>query len=82
MNTLLFLLVGLTVGFAVAKPRGLSVTAFSVAGVVGALLGGFLLSSLGPAMRGLVGSALAATIGAILAILLLGLIQRITRTAL
>lgn len=70
MNVLLFLLVGVLAGTYAAKRTAMSHLAASAVGVSGALLGGFLLGML--ALRGLFGSLLSATTGALILLLLVG----------
>ena len=70
MNVLLFALIGLAAG--AIGTRGASIpprTAYIV-GTLGAVLGGFLLSALGPVFRGPIGSILAAAAGALVVLLL------------
>lgn len=80
MNVLLFLFIGLGAGAIAAKAgtaNGSRRTYFAV-GVSGAILGGFLLSGIGLLDRGLFPSLFTATAGAIVLLLLLHSIPRIT----
>ena len=75
MTTLIYsLLVGLAVGWLAGKimtGRSLAPARSLVAGVIGAVLGGFLFGLLGFTVGGLLGSLVTATIGAILLLFLL-----------
>ena len=68
MNVLLFLLVGMATGALVARMNRSSrgTPAALLLGVAGAFIGGFLMGALGFPFRGLYGSLIAATAGAVL----------------
>jgi uncharacterized membrane protein YeaQ/YmgE (transglycosylase-associated protein family) len=80
MDFLWFILIGLAAGWLagqVMRGGGFGVIGDIVVGVIGALLGGFLFSTLGVSGGGgLLGSLIVATIGAIVLLLLLRLIKR------
>lgn len=79
MNLVLFLLIGLAAGFLagqVMKGGGFGLVGDMIVGVIGALLGGWVLGQLGIAFGGLVGSLVTAFIGACLLIFLLRLIKK------
>jgi uncharacterized membrane protein YeaQ/YmgE (transglycosylase-associated protein family) len=80
MSLLWFILVGIVAGWlagVVMKGGGYGVIGDLVVGVIGALIGGYVFSSLGvSAGGGLIGSIIVATIGAIILIFVLRLIKR------
>jgi uncharacterized membrane protein YeaQ/YmgE (transglycosylase-associated protein family) len=80
MEFIWFILIGLVAGWLaglLVKGGGFGVIGDIVVGVIGALLGGFIFSSLGVSTGGgLLGSIIVATIGAILLIFILRLIKR------
>ena len=74
MNVLLFLLVGVIAGTVATRVKAAPRPwLFLALGSSGALLGGFILSSLGPFARGFYGSLLTATAGAALLLFVAGL---------
>jgi uncharacterized membrane protein YeaQ/YmgE (transglycosylase-associated protein family) len=77
MNWLLFLLIGLVAGWLagkIVKGKGFGFIGNLVVGVVGALLGGWLFDLLNLPQGGLVLSLIAALVGAIILLWLVGLI--------
>ena len=73
------LIVGLIAGWLagiIMKGRGFGLVGNLIVGVVGALLGGFLLGALGIFTSGLVGNLISATIGAVVLLFLIGLIKK------
>ena len=69
MNLVLFLLIGLVAGWLagqIMKGRGLGLIGNLVVGVIGAFLGGYLFGWLDIPIGGLVGTLIAATVGAII----------------
>jgi uncharacterized membrane protein YeaQ/YmgE (transglycosylase-associated protein family) len=79
MYLIWFLLIGLLAGFLasrIMKGPELSVAGMLVLGVVGAVIGGFLLRLVGLAAYGLIGSLVTATIGAVVLIWLVGKMRR------
>ncbi len=80
MGFLWFILIGLAAGWLAGRVmRGSSFGAVGdiAVGVVGALIGGFLFRTLGLSLRGgLLGSLVVATIGAVLLLYLLRVVER------
>ena len=78
MEIVWFILIGLCAGWLAAqltKGSGLGLVGDVVVGVVGALLGGFLFRQMGVATSGLGGQLIVATVGAIVLLVLLRLVQ-------
>jgi uncharacterized membrane protein YeaQ/YmgE (transglycosylase-associated protein family) len=78
MEIVWFILIGLCAGWLAAqitKVSGLGLVGNVVVGVVGALLGGFLFRQMGVATSGLGGQLIVATVGAIVLLVLLRLVQ-------
>jgi uncharacterized membrane protein YeaQ/YmgE (transglycosylase-associated protein family) len=76
---IMFLVVGLVAGWLaglVLKHRGIGWLGYLIIGVLGALLGGFLFDLLGLSAHGFIGSLIMATGGAIVLLMLLGLIKK------
>ncbi len=73
-----FILIGLGAGWLAGRlmKGGFGLLGDLVIGLIGALLGGFLFSETGVGPTGLAGALLAATVGAILLLLLLNLIKK------
>ncbi len=73
-----FILIGLGAGWLSGRlmKGGFGLLGDLVIGLIGALLGGFLFSETGVGPTGLAGALLAATVGAILLLLLLNLIKK------
>lgn len=80
MDFLWFILIGLCAGWLAGqlmKGSGFGVVGDMIVGVIGALLGGFVFSTLGiVVMGGLLGSLIVATIGALLLLFLLRFVKR------
>lgn len=80
MELLWFILIGLAAGWLAGqfmKGSGYGAVGDIVVGVIGALVGGFLFSTLGVSTGGgLIGSLIVATIGAIVLLYLLRLLHR------
>jgi uncharacterized membrane protein YeaQ/YmgE (transglycosylase-associated protein family) len=80
MEFVWFILIGLVAGWLagqLVKGGGFGVIGDIIVGVLGAVLGGFLFSSLGVSPDGgLLGSIVVATIGAIILILILRAVKR------
>jgi uncharacterized membrane protein YeaQ/YmgE (transglycosylase-associated protein family) len=79
MDIVWFLIIGVVAGWLagqIVKGGGFGLLGDLIVGVIGALLGGFLLGHLGLFPAGLIGSILTATIGAIVLLFLLRLIKR------
>ncbi|QLA15735.1 GlsB/YeaQ/YmgE family stress response membrane protein [Desulfolutivibrio sulfoxidireducens] len=82
MNDLLwFLLVGLIAGWlagSLVKGGGFGLVGDLCVGVLGAVLGGYLFGSAGIGVGGLLGSILVATLGAVILLVLLRVVRRLT----
>jgi len=79
MEFIWFIIVGLVAGWlagVIMKGGGYGVIGDIVVGIVGAVLGGWLFSTMGVATGGLLGAIIVATIGAIILIALLRVIKR------
>lgn len=76
-NLIIFLLVGLAAGWAASKvmKSRMGIGGYLVVGVIGAFLGGFLLGLLGLSAYGLIGTFIAAFVGAVTLIYLVRLIR-------
>jgi uncharacterized membrane protein YeaQ/YmgE (transglycosylase-associated protein family) len=78
MGIIWFLLIGLCAGWLagkVVKGGGFGLVGDLIVGVIGALIGGFLFGQLGISQGGLIGELLAATVGAIILLLILRFIR-------
>jgi uncharacterized membrane protein YeaQ/YmgE (transglycosylase-associated protein family) len=74
MGILWFLLIGLCAGWLagqIIKGNSFGLIGNLIVGVIGALIGGFLFGELGLSQGGLLGSLVAATVGAVILLLLL-----------
>ena len=79
MNLLWFLLIGVAAGWLasqIMKGGGSGLVTDLIMGVIGSILGGFLFSLLGLSADGAIGSLVTATVGAIVLIAGLRLINR------
>jgi uncharacterized membrane protein YeaQ/YmgE (transglycosylase-associated protein family) len=79
MNLLIFLLIGALAGWlagVILKGRGFGVIGNIVIGVIGAFLGGWLLPTLGVHLGGDIGTFIAALIGALVLLFIVGLAKR------
>ncbi|HEY5783133.1 MAG TPA: GlsB/YeaQ/YmgE family stress response membrane protein [Lysobacter sp.] len=79
MQLLIFLLIGALAGWlagVIMKGRGFGVIGNIVIGVIGAFLGGWLLPKLGLHLGGDVGTFIAALIGALILLFIVGLVKR------
>ena len=79
MDIVWFLLIGLAAGWLasqVMKGGSSSLVTDLIMGVIGSILGGFLFGAIGLAATGLIGSLVTATVGAIVLIAGLRLINR------
>ncbi|MBN8739869.1 MAG: hypothetical protein BGP24_23165 [Lysobacterales bacterium 69-70] len=77
---LVWLVVGAVAGWLagqIVKGHGFGLVGNIVVGIVGAFLAGWLLPGLGLGLSGIVGSIIYAAIGAIILLLLIGLIKRV-----
>jgi uncharacterized membrane protein YeaQ/YmgE (transglycosylase-associated protein family) len=75
-----FLLIGLIAGWLAGmmmKGSGYGMIGDIVIGIVGAVVGGYVLSWLGLAAYGLIGALITATIGAVILIFLIHLVKRV-----
>ena len=78
-SLLIWLIVGAVAGWLagqIVKGHGFGLVGNIVVGIVGAFLAGWLLPGLGLGLSGIVGSIIYAAIGAIILLLLIGLIKR------
>lgn len=76
---IIFLLVGAVAGWLagqIVKGHGFGLIGNIIVGIVGAFLAGWLLPGLGLGLGGIVGSIVYAAVGAIILLLLIGLIKR------
>lgn len=79
MNLLIFLILGALAGWlagVVMKGRGFGLVGNMVVGVLGAFLGGWLLPRLGLAIGGDFGGFITAFIGAVLLLVILGVLKK------
>lgn len=79
MNFVWFLLIGLVAGFVAGKiwkGSGFGLIGDLVIGVVGAILGGWVLGLLGISFGGLIGALVTAVIGALLLLWIVRLIKK------
>lgn len=79
MDLVWFILIGIVAGWLagqIMKGGGYGLIGDLVLGVIGAIVGGFLLGLLGLGASGLIGSLVTATIGAIVLIFISRLIKR------
>jgi uncharacterized membrane protein YeaQ/YmgE (transglycosylase-associated protein family) len=79
MSILWFLLIGLIAGWLagkVIKGNSFGLIGNMIVGVIGALIGGFLFGQMGVSTSGWIGEILAATVGAIILLLLLRLVPK------
>lgn len=77
---LVWLVVGAVAGWLagqIVKGHGFGLIGNIIVGIVGAFLAGWLLPGLGLGLAGIVGSIVYAAIGAIILLLLIGLIKRV-----
>jgi uncharacterized membrane protein YeaQ/YmgE (transglycosylase-associated protein family) len=80
MNLLIFLLIGALAGWlagVIMKGRGFGVIGNIVIGVIGAFLGGWLLPMVGVHLGGDIGTFIAALIGALILLFIVGLAKRV-----
>lgn len=78
-SLLIWLIVGAVAGWLagqIVKGHGFGLVGNIVVGIVGAFLAGWLLPGLGLGLGGIVGSIIYAALGAIILLLLIGLIKR------
>jgi uncharacterized membrane protein YeaQ/YmgE (transglycosylase-associated protein family) len=78
MNWLWFILIGLAAGFlagAVVKGHGFGFLGNIIIGIIGAVLGGFIFGLVGIATTSLLGALICAFVGAVVLLLLLGLVK-------
>ena len=73
-----FLIIGLVAGFLaeqIIRGRGAGLVVNLVVGVVGAFIGGFLFGFLRLSFHGLIGTLVSATVGAVILLFVLGLVE-------
>ena len=81
MSFVAIIIIGLIAGWLaslIMKGRGLGVGGDIAVGVVGALIGGLLFGSLGVSPESVIGEIIAATIGAVILLFIIGFIKRAT----
>jgi uncharacterized membrane protein YeaQ/YmgE (transglycosylase-associated protein family) len=79
-SLILFLVIGGVAGWAASqlmRGRGLGLVGNIVVGIVGAVLGGWVLGAAGIAFGGLIGSLVTAFLGAVLLLFLVSLIKKV-----
>lgn len=79
-SLIIFLIIGLAAGWIagqVMRGRGLGLAGNLIIGVIGAYLGGFLFNLLGLTAHNIIGELIAATIGAIVLLWIIGLLKRV-----
>jgi uncharacterized membrane protein YeaQ/YmgE (transglycosylase-associated protein family) len=78
---IIFLIVGAIAGWlagVVVRGMGFGLVGNIIVGIVGAFIAGWLLPGLGLGLSGIVGSIIYAAIGAIILLVIIGLIRRAT----
>ena len=60
----------------IMKGRGFGIPVNIVVGIIGAIIGGFLFSTLGVAVNGFIGSLVTATIGAVALLFVISLVKK------
>jgi uncharacterized membrane protein YeaQ/YmgE (transglycosylase-associated protein family) len=78
---IIWLVVGAVAGWLagqIVKGHGFGLVGNIVVGIVGAFLAGWLLPGLGLGLSGIVGSIVYAAIGAIILLVIIGLIRKVT----
>jgi uncharacterized membrane protein YeaQ/YmgE (transglycosylase-associated protein family) len=79
MGILYIILVGIVAGFfagLIVKGKGLGFLMNLIVGIIGALIGGWLLGALGLTTYSLLGNIISATIGAVILLLIINLLKR------
>ena len=79
MNIFLFLIIGLIAGWLagkIMKGKGFGLVGNLVVGVIGALIGGFVFDAAGIATAGFIGSLIAALLGALILLWIVGLVKK------
>ena len=80
-SLILLLIVGAIAGWlagTLVKGYGFGLIGNIVVGVIGAFIGSYLFPMLGLGLEGLVGQIVAATVGAIVLLIIIGLARRVT----
>lgn len=80
-NLLIFLAIGAVAGWlagVILKGGGFGLLVNIVVGILGAIVGGFAFGLLGISAGGIIGSIITATVGAVLLLLIVGLIKKAT----
>jgi uncharacterized membrane protein YeaQ/YmgE (transglycosylase-associated protein family) len=78
-NLLIFLAIGAVAGWlagVILKGGGFGLLVNIVVGILGAIVGGFAFGLLGISAGGIIGSIITATVGAVLLLLIVGLIKK------
>jgi len=79
-SLIIFLIIGAIAGWlagTLVKGYGFGLLGNIVIGIIGAYIGAWLLPQLGFGLAGLVGAIVSATIGAIILLLLIGLVRKV-----
>ena len=79
MGILYIILVGIVAGFfagLIVKGKGLGFLMNLIVGIIGALIGGWLLGALGLTTYSLLGNIISATIGAVILLIIINLLKR------
>jgi len=79
MELLTIIIIGLIAGWVgsmLMKGRGLGIIGDIMEGIIGALIGGYLLAQLGVNTGGFIGSVVTAIIGSVILLFLISLVQR------
>ncbi len=79
MNLILMLLIGALAGWIagqIMKGRGFGAAGNMVVGILGAVVGGFLLGQLGFVAHGIIGTLITAVVGAVVLLFVVGLINK------
>lgn len=78
-SIIVLIVIGLIAGWlagVIWKGRGFGLGGNLIVGIVGSFLGGFLFKVLGISFHGLIGSIIAALIGALILLYVIGLVRR------
>ena len=79
MNILLFIIIGAVAGWLagqILKGKGFGFLWNLIIGIIGGFLGGFIFEQLGIAFYGIIGSLIAAVVGAVILLFIIGLLKK------